>query len=154
MFDITSLRKTPRSAELYDLFEVRYRFPNDFFLRDLKIYKVQKGEQMRMDLVSLSIYNNPEYVDFICFINGISNPLNVKEGQLLVYLGEEQIDDFKLKLPSQNVAAIVTQPNRATRPDPSRQEYLDNNLSLPPNLLENPADQVQVRGNVIRLGTD
>jgi hypothetical protein len=133
MFDITSLRKTPRSAELYDLFEVRYRFPNDFFLRDLKIYKVQKGEQMRMDLVSLSIYNNPEYVDFICFINGISNPLNVKEGQLLVYLGEEQIDDFKLK---------------------SRQEYLDNNLSLPPNLLENPADQVQVRGNVIRLGTD
>lgn len=153
MFDITSLRKTSRSGELFDLFEVRYGFPDDFALRDVKLYRVKKGEEMRMDLVSISIYGESQYVDFLCFLNSISNPLNIKESQLIVYVPVQEFDDYKLRLQPEDQNQVATQPNRATRPDPSRQEYLDNNLSLPPNLLENPAEQVQVQGNVIRLGT-
>jgi hypothetical protein len=153
MFDITSLRKTSRSGDLFDLFEVRYGFPTDYALRDQKLYRVRKGQEMRMDLVSISIYGDPQYADFLCFLNSISNPLNVKESQLIIYVSEEEIDDYKLRLQPEDQNQVATQPNRATRPDPSRQEYLDNNLSLPPNLLENPAEQVQVQGNAIRLGT-
>ena len=153
MFDITQLRKTSRSGDSFDLFEVRYAFPFDYALREQKLYRVQKGEQMRMDLVSISIYGDPQYVDFLCFLNSISNPLNIKESQLIIFVSSEEIDDYKLREQPQDQNQVAKQPNRSTRPDPSRQEYLDNNLSLPPNLLENPAEQVQISGNSIRLGT-
>jgi hypothetical protein len=152
-YDTKQLRKTPRSGSNFDLFEVRYKFPADFFLRDVSTYRVNKGEALRMDLVSLSIYGSIEFVDFICFINSISNPLNIKEGQSIIYVDKSQIDDFKVTPPEQQITQTTGRPNRGNRPDPSRQEFLDNNLSLPPNLLEDPVEQVQLRDGIIRLGT-
>ena len=32
------------------------------------------------------------------------------------------------------------------------QEYIENNFSLPPNVLERPAEQVLIKGSVIKLG--
>ena len=152
LYDLEELKQTSRSGPNYDLFEVRWFRPSDYVFRTKSLYKVKKGEEMRMDLVSFSIYNKVDHLDFLCFLNGISNPLNIQEGQLIIYVTEAQIDDFKKPPASDTVQQAVAKANRGTKPDPARQDYLDNNLSLPPNLLEIPTEQVQRGENSIRLG--
>jgi len=153
LYDITSLKKTTRSGSNYDLFEVRYQRPDtpdgDFGLRP---YTIKRGEDMRMDLVSMSIYGTTEYVDFLCFINNISNPLNIKARDTIIYVIRENIESFKVRVKSDDVIQAVAKSNRATKPDASREEYLSNNLSLPPNILEQPVEQIIVAGDLIKLG--
>jgi hypothetical protein len=153
LYDITSLKKTTISGSNYDLFEVRYERPDtpDGDIGMLP-YVVKRGEDMRMDLISISIYGTTEYVDFLCFINNISNPLNVKARDTIIYVIPGNIDSFKVKVKSDDVIQAVAKSNRATKPDASREEYLSNNLSLPPNILQKPVEQIIVAGDLIKLG--
>lgn len=153
LYDITSLKKTTRSGSNYDLFEVRYERPDspDGDIGMLP-YVVKRGEDMRMDLISISIYGTTEYVDFLCFINNISNPLNVKARDTIIYVIADNIESFKVRVKSDDVIQAIAKSNRATKPDASREEYLSNNLSLPPNILEKPVEQIIVAGDLIKLG--
>lgn len=44
----------------------------------------------RPDLISLAVYGNDDYADFICKINGISNPFELNSGMKLI------IPDFSI----------------------------------------------------------
>ena len=149
LYDINKLVKNDGSGDFYDLFEI-------FFQKDestnFKLYTVQRGEEMRMDLVSQSIYNDIQYVDFLCNLNKISNPLNIKFGDIMLYVDEEFIERFRVKPKTQNVQQVIAKSNRGTQQDKSRQDYIENNFSLPPNVLERPAEQVLIKGSVIKLG--
>jgi len=149
LYDINKLVKNDGSGDFYDLFEI-------FFQKDestnFKLYTVQRGEEMRMDLVSESIYNDIQYVDFLCNLNKISNPLNVKFGDIMLYVDLDFIERFRVKPKTQNVQQVIAKSNRGTQQDKSRQEYIENNFSLPPNVLERPAEQVLIKGSVIKLG--
>ena len=54
----------------------------------LESYTVQRGEDMRIDLVMKSMYDDiytfPE-IDIILYINDIDNPINIREGMVLYY---------------------------------------------------------------------
>jgi hypothetical protein len=149
-YEIKELRKTKKSGSNYDLFESRHAIPDIPY--SARFYKVKKGETMRMDLVSYSIYETTEYIDFLCFFNRISNPLNVKENQIIIYVPADEIATFRVTLPSDDVTQALAKANRGNKPDPSREQYLDNNLSLPPNILAVPTEQVRQGDGIIRLG--
>ena len=59
------------------------------YLKEVEMdrYLVQKGEDMRVDLVMQSIYGdyNLKDVDVLLFINNIDNPINIREGMVLLY---------------------------------------------------------------------
>ena len=149
LYDINKLVKNDGSGDFYDLFEI-------FFQKDesinFKLYTVQRGEEMRMDLVSNSIYNDTQYVDFLCNLNEITNPLNIKLGDTMLYVDRDFIERFRVKPKTQTAQQVIAKSNRGTLQDKSRQDYVENNFSLPPNVLERPSEQVLIKGSVIKLG--
>ena len=149
LYDIDNLVKNDGSGNFYDLFEIFFEKDNT---ANFKVYTVQRGEEMRMDLVSQSIYNDTKYVDFLCNLNRILNPLNIKIGDRMIYVDETEIEGFRVKPTTQTVQQVIAKSNRGTQQDKSRQDYVENNFSLPPNVLERPAEQVLIKGSVIRLG--
>jgi hypothetical protein len=149
LYDINQLVKNDGSGDFYDLFEVFFRVDE---LTNFKLYTVQRGEEMRMDLVCQSIYDNIQYVDFLCNLNKISNPLNIKFGDTMLYVDREFIERFRVKPKTQTEQQVIAKSNRGTLQDKSRQDYIENNFSLPPNVLERPSEQVLIKGSVIKLG--
>lgn len=149
LYDIDNLEKNDGSGDFYDLFEIFFKKKEDI---NFGVYVVQRGEEMRMDLVSQSIYNSSKHVDFLCNLNRILNPLNIKIGTTLVYVEESIIEEFRVKRKNENVQQAIAKSNRGNKQDISRQEYVENNFALPPNVLERPSEQVLIKGSVIRLG--
>ena len=98
--DIKSLTllKVPTNTNLYDLFnpQIMRIYPSV----DLTEYIVQRGEEMRIDLVMLSMYDDDksilENIDIICFINDIDNPLNIFTGQKIYYPPVSQLDSYRV----------------------------------------------------------
>ena len=149
LYDINKLVKNDGSGDFYDLFEIFFRIDE---LTDFRLYTVQRGEEMRMDLVCQSIYDNTQYVDFLCNLNKISNPLNIKFGDTMLYVDRDFIERFRVKPKTQTEQQVIAKSNRGTQQDKNRQDYIENNFSLPPNVLERPAEQVLIKGSVIKLG--
>lgn len=56
------------------------------------ILMVNKYYVARPDLISLAVYGDDKYADFICKYNGISNPFEMNEGDILYIPG---FDKFK-----------------------------------------------------------
>ena len=75
IYDIDNLKKDDTGN--YDLSQLTFKHRNDV---EMYSYVVQQGEEMRIDLISESIYGSIEYVDILMHINYIDNPLNIKEG--------------------------------------------------------------------------
>jgi hypothetical protein len=70
----------------------------------------------------------------------------------MVYVDRDAIEGFRVKPVTQTAQQVIAKSNRGTQQDKSRQDYIENNFSLPPNVLERPAEQVLIKGSVIRLG--
>ena len=138
IYDIDQLIKDDKTG-LYNLNQLTFRYttPNIRFY----VYTVQKGEEMRLDLVCNSIYNSTEYIDILCNINNIDNPLNISEDQVIIYpdkadlylLRYQEVDITKSlqEITNPNVNTSVVNPNKNSRVDKNRQNYLENQ-SLPP----------------------
>lgn len=144
--------------QLYNLF-----VPQLIFLDNISYfpYQVQKTEDMRMDLIMLSMYNDDSSVlkdmDIILFINGIDNPLNVKEGMTLFYVDSNNFDTFRTYIEnksdnSKDVTQKLSAPNKTTRKDDSRKKYIESGYSLPPVVLDKPQQSVRLSGNNILIG--
>ena len=77
--------KYNKNSKMYNLYN-----PDLYFLQmNLYSYTVQKEEEMRIDLIMMSIYDDDKYtledVDVILFINGIDNPININVGDVIYY---------------------------------------------------------------------
>lgn len=150
--DINKLSRSSSNQDLYDLTKLTFR--HTFEALRFGEYRVQKGEEMRIDLVCNSIYGNIENIDIILNLNNISNPLNIKEGTIIRYPSAESIESLRVKeSKTNNVQASLASGNKAVAPDPSRQKYIEQNYSLPPNVMERPTEQTQISGNTIKIGT-
>lgn len=66
---------------MWDLLFRTFVIPADF---KFKLIEVTATYIARPDLVSLDVFNTPDYADLICKINGISNPCELNEGMKLV----------------------------------------------------------------------
>jgi len=149
IYDIDKLIKL---EDFYDVSKLTFNYRID----DIQYveYKVQKGEEMRIDLVCESIYGTTDYIDIILNVNKISNPLNIKEGVTIIYPLQEFLDDFRIQdVDSAIVQTQLANPNKATKVDPGRKKYVEENYSLPPTVLNRPTEQVTVQGDDIKVGT-
>lgn len=67
------------------------------------IYVVSKAHIARPDIISRIVYGTEMYGDFICKVNGISNPFEINEGDVLVIPNLNNINDFMMKDPYNDV---------------------------------------------------
>lgn len=109
----------------------------------LSTYTVQRGEDMRIDLVMKSIYDDIytfSEIDIILYINGIDNPLNIREGMVLYYPPSEALETFRYYesgkvATNKSIKQRLGVLNKTTRVDEKRKKFLDANYSLPPVVL-------------------
>lgn len=55
---------------------------------------VNKEYVARPDLISLAVYETDEYADILCKINGISNPFELNENDIIIIPHIETIQEF------------------------------------------------------------
>ena len=125
----------------------------------LKEYIVQQGEEMRLDLIMESIYGDLSYykdADIILYINGIDNPLNIMEDQVIKYPNVGDLPLFRYTENGEtaddtikNSLAVV---NKSTRVDKNRSNFVENDYSLPPILLSKSSPPVTIDVNKIIIG--
>jgi hypothetical protein len=148
IYDIDTLLKD--SSGNYDLTQLT--FQSDFTSLRYQQYEVQQGEEMRIDLVCESIYGNTDYVDIILNVNEIDNPLNIKQGTILVY-PTGNIDSLRYSDKSKNTdVQILGNSNKQQRKDNNRKKYVENKLTLPPTIMNQSTQQYDISSDVIILG--
>jgi hypothetical protein len=148
VYDIDNLKKNTDGS--YDLTQLTFQYRNDV---EIYQYEVQKGEEMRMDLVCESIYGSIEYIDIIMHINNIDNPLNIKEGTILLYPDSNKISLFRIiEEKKSDVQNQIVNTNKTTRKDSNRETYIKQGYSLPPVVLEKPTEPVRIEGDNIVIG--
>ena len=146
IYDLDNINKVD---EFYDLTQLTFNFTTE---QPFGRYVVQTGEEMRIDLVCQSIYGNTDFVDLLCSLNNIDNPLNVRVDQEIIY----PIDNFEIyrysEPNSDDTLTILANSNKLSRKDPNRKEYLENNLALPPTILKKRTNQFNIDSKNIILG--
>jgi len=126
----------------------------------LQEYVVQKGEDMRIDLVMQSIYDDVYSIphsDVILYINGIDNPLSIREGMTIYYPELDALSEYRYEEEinhsiTKNIKERLGYPNKTTRKDSNRKKFLDANYSLPPTVLKESRPGVVVTPTQILVG--
>lgn len=150
---------------LYNLFEPTIIYNTDV---DMLTYTVTKDDEMRIDLIFQNIYqiddtrmkDEYENVDILLYINNVFNSLNLKEGMVLQYpMAMDDFDKFRYKEPSNSTntdvikqLATVNSQDKTTKTDSSRQNYIENNYSLPPVVLDTPREPVRIENGNFSIG--
>jgi hypothetical protein len=165
--DIKSLHqgiKLNPNTGLYNLFTPTFVFNTSVKLNE---YTVNESEEMRIDLVFSNMYsiemsmmsNYYQDIDVILYINNIDNPVNIKEGMILNYPEVDSIYKFRYIAPTTiNDVSIIKQlgtpnlPNKTTRKDTSRQNYIENDYSLSPVVLDTPREPVRIENGRFSIG--
>jgi len=127
---------------------------------NLPIYVVQNGEDMRLDLVMLSIYDDPstlKHMDVILYINDIDNPLNIRPGMSLYYPEITELDSYRYydvsdPIASKSIRESLGVLNKTTRKDEKRKKFLDADYSLPPTVLRESKPPVSISDGKIIVG--
>ena len=156
IFDLSNIKKVTQNpdkelgqTEFYDLTESTFKSRIDILYNQ---YSVQKGEEMRIDLICHSIYQNTNYIDILLNVNEIDNPLNIKAGDVIKYPSVNDIPLFRVRTESKDTVKSLLNRNKAPRKDESRKKYIEENFTLPPTVLPNPIEPVTQEGNNIVIG--
>jgi hypothetical protein len=160
--DIVSISETRYINSSIDVQAGWDIFAPSFFNNDdtLNIYEVQKGEDMRIDLVMKSIYDDSyslKDLDVILYINDIDNPLNIREGMMLYYPEPDKLINFRYyqnggDTVSKSIQAQLGVLNKTTRKDENRKKFLDANYSLPPTVMRESKPAVTISNGSIFVG--
>mgnify|MGYP006078723519 CR=1 FL=1 len=151
----------------YDVVSKTYNIQDPSFYNNLRIelyeYEVQLGETMRPDLIMKSMYRDDIDIfdnwDVILYINGIENPLNVKQGMFLLYPNKSELDEFRYNIRGgdlsngdETTAEEISKVDKSTRKDKKREKFVKGNYKLPPVVTDKPKPSVRVVGGDITIG--
>ena len=158
LYDLTNLKRdntqtisATSSLGLYNLFDATFKYVDTVLLYQ---YTVPSYREMRMDLISIDLYNVDDYTDFLCDLNNIDLPLNVMTDDILYYVQEDKIPYFRIDVStSKNIRSVFINHAKVSTPDNNRTKYVDNNYSLPPSFKQNASDSVNIiNGNIVLGG--
>ena len=82
------------NEDMIDLMSKTFVFSIDF---EYTLIEVTEMSVARPDIISKIVYNDDQYGDLICKINGISNPLELNLGRILVVPEPPYIKNFMTK---------------------------------------------------------
>lgn len=155
-----------RNGEFYfDLTAPSFVYDADLGIKTL--HYVMPDQVGRIDKISEIYFGSGEYIDAICIVNNIFNPLSLQEGEVLVIPNLTR-PDLVYKRP--DVASRPTTPQlayidtgRQSEKDQARIQRLAKKAQekpagvktpLPPNMLQ-PGDTAKVyEGGKVKLGTN
>lgn len=155
LYELNGLKKI-KGTDLYDFTKSVFVFNGTV---QVFPHIVDATEAMRMDLISNNIYQTTDHVGFLCRINNIINPLNIKEGTVLIYCLESQIKSFR---PDDDdltveVKQVLLNMNKAKRTDKKRDKFLksdEENVPIPPTFNNKDTRNVNLGDDgVITIGT-
>lgn len=165
IFSLHNQIKVNKKQNLFDLFEPTMIYRNDI---PTEKYLVTTEDEMRCDILMKNIYNIDYTLlesflidcDVLLFINNIINPLNIKEGMIIEYpISIESFSEYRYtsednsyKNDILNILAFPNYMDKTTRTDSNRQNYIENNYSLSPVLLENPRNPVTIQNGIFTIG--
>lgn len=131
---------------LYDLIEPTFILRNSPRMEMTVTFE----QEMRIDLISNDIYKNVNYADLLLNINGIDNPLNIKAGDIIQYISLDQLDYYRLS-PNSTIEnrRVLLSPNKSSKKDINRQQYIEDKHQLPPTFLENTGSPISTSGTRI-----
>lgn len=148
-------------TRVYNLFDPKMIYNLE---PELKTYVVGRFQDGRIDLVLESMYGGLdgvfENLDIILFLNNLDNPLNVREGMVLVYPAIGDFADYRydrkldgLDIASRNslLGTVTTEPNKSRAIDPNRSNYL-NKVAFPPTINQTPKPGVVVQDGKFLIG--
>lgn len=81
------------NEEIIHLGAITFTVPQNM---DYEIFKVDKAHVARPDLISKVYYGSDSYGDLICKLNGISNPFEINEGDIIILPIAGMLDRFLL----------------------------------------------------------
>ena len=67
--------------KVVNLLDKTFRIPPEF---DYNVVEITKDYIARMDLLSYQLYGTNKYQDILCKLNGISNPFELNEGDIII----------------------------------------------------------------------
>lgn len=149
IFDLENLKKLPDGVT-YDLTESTYR---DVTGAGSFEYTVNRGEDMRMDLICKNMFKNTDYVDLICSYNRIENPLNIKQGTQLKFPASNE-DAFRITPKDNQALRSLADPTKNSRKDTDRLNYNKELDNLPPTTLPTSTEQIKTNGRQIIIGAN
>ena len=160
--NITSLESLKYNiyTRVYNFYYPVLAYLNNRIDRDLSTYVVQRGEEMRIDLVMMSIYDDDyslKNIDVMLFINNIDNPLNIVAGDVIYYPPLEYLDSYRFSFEptsrvGENIRKALAVPNKTNVKDSNRRKFIENGYSLPPVVLDESKPPVRVEGDKIVIG--
>lgn len=100
--------------DIIHLGAITFRIPDSV---NYSVYKVSKDHIARPDLISQIFYGTDIYGDFICKVNGISNPFEINEGDIIVVPDLTSKDQFMF---TDFYDDTITENDRVTTPVPKK----------------------------------
>jgi hypothetical protein len=151
-YDIDKLIRDTKQDNLYNLFVPTHKQLQ--ISQDFPRIRVSEEQTMRLDTFCKINLQTDDYVDSICNINDIDNPLNLMAGDSLVVPTVDQMMRFKVDVVTvENARDTLQDAEKTTKVDPNRVNYVQQKYSLTPTMIDVPSDPVQVNGNQIRIGS-
>lgn len=99
---------------IYNFLDTTFVIPDEF---DFDIVKVTEDYIARPDLIAIEAYGDSDFTDIICKLNGIGNPFELNEGDLLViptfdtiryFMNQPDIDDLEVDDKNNNTPRVKT----------------------------------------------
>lgn len=150
LYDLDKLIRDTKQDNLYNLYDPTFKLETGINLRQ---FVVGPEQVMRIDLVCHEIYKSVNQVDFLCDLNNIDNPLNIKEGDVILYPNFDAISYYRVTITDNNDArAKLLNVNKSTKRDNNRQKYVEQNFALPPNVKQVPDASVKIENGQIVIG--
>jgi hypothetical protein len=150
LYDIDSLSRDANQDNLYNLFTPTFNTVEGYALDS---YLVSQEEEMRLDLISNVVYKSVDYVDLVCNVNDIDNPLNVMMDDFLLIPPMGNVNIYRSKEPDVvETRNILLNSNKTSRIDNNRKQYVEQNYSLPPTFQEVPTQPVKIDNGQIVIG--
>lgn len=153
LLNLDNLRRE-NQEELYDLTKKIFSFDRSSFLKNRRKYKVGREEEMRLDIISQNIYGSEDFVDFLCNLNNIKNPLSVKENMTIYFVPESIIEQFRPELKDrEKVRKEISNDRKKTKIDPKREKFKQQkSQSLPPSVTKKDFNPVKFKDGKITIG--
>lgn len=104
---------------------------------------VNKYYVARPDLISLAVYGDDQYADILCKINGISNPFELNENDVIILPHVETLMDITNVEPIESIFVDVNKdPDLVTN-------FMDTDLQRDVNSSRSPNEQTKGMSNIV-----
>jgi len=150
IYDIDKLKRNDKQNNLYDFFVTTFSKPRNL---NLPTTVVREENYMRMDLVSRDSFASDAFLDLVCNLNEIDNPLNIMGGDVILVTNAESSNLFRVdEVGIQDIPKNLVDNSKTTKIDPNRKNYVEQNYSSTPTMNPTPTDPVRANKDVISIG--